>query len=314
MLSDTSRPVIEATLPVVGANIGEIAEAVLPAHVRRPPGAARRPLQPRQPGRAATQQQALAGSIAAFATALVAHPGAAPGPPAAPDRPQARLAGHHRPTSTRSCTTTSSPPIVDVLGDAVTPEVAAAWDEVYWLMANALIARSAACTRARRRGRRRSGARGRWSRDPRRPRTSSPSSSAASTAGRSRPPARASTSPCRCSARRRPPDPPVQPHRRRRRRAPALLGQAGLRRGQAGRRGLDPAARHRRRRRRAALSLPVRRRRARRRGRPAALRAGIGITPMAGMLAHLVAARSAAPGHGPARRRRRDLAPAPTGR
>ena len=29
--------------------------------------------------------------------------------------------------------------IVDVLGDAVTPQVAAAWDEVYWLMANALI-------------------------------------------------------------------------------------------------------------------------------------------------------------------------------
>ena len=29
--------------------------------------------------------------------------------------------------------------IVDVLGDAVTPEVAAAWDEVYWLMANDLI-------------------------------------------------------------------------------------------------------------------------------------------------------------------------------
>ena len=30
--------------------------------------------------------------------------------------------------------------IVEVLGDAVTPEVAAAWDEVYWHMANALIA------------------------------------------------------------------------------------------------------------------------------------------------------------------------------
>jgi nitric oxide dioxygenase len=29
--------------------------------------------------------------------------------------------------------------IGDVLGDAVTPQVAAAWDEVYWLMANALI-------------------------------------------------------------------------------------------------------------------------------------------------------------------------------
>lgn len=29
--------------------------------------------------------------------------------------------------------------IVDVLGDAVTPQVAAAWDEVYWLLANTLI-------------------------------------------------------------------------------------------------------------------------------------------------------------------------------
>ena len=29
--------------------------------------------------------------------------------------------------------------IGDVLGDAVTPRVAAAWDEVYWLMSNALI-------------------------------------------------------------------------------------------------------------------------------------------------------------------------------
>jgi nitric oxide dioxygenase len=29
--------------------------------------------------------------------------------------------------------------IVDVLGDAITPDVAAAWDEVYWLMANMLI-------------------------------------------------------------------------------------------------------------------------------------------------------------------------------
>lgn len=29
--------------------------------------------------------------------------------------------------------------IVEVLGDAVTPEVAAAWDELYWLMADSLI-------------------------------------------------------------------------------------------------------------------------------------------------------------------------------
>ena len=30
--------------------------------------------------------------------------------------------------------------IVEILGDAVTPEVAAAWDEVYWQMADAMIA------------------------------------------------------------------------------------------------------------------------------------------------------------------------------
>jgi nitric oxide dioxygenase len=29
--------------------------------------------------------------------------------------------------------------IGEILGAAVTPEVAAAWDEVYWLLANALI-------------------------------------------------------------------------------------------------------------------------------------------------------------------------------
>jgi nitric oxide dioxygenase len=33
--------------------------------------------------------------------------------------------------------------IAEVLGDAVTPQVAAAWDEVYWLMAGALIGREA---------------------------------------------------------------------------------------------------------------------------------------------------------------------------
>lgn len=36
--------------------------------------------------------------------------------------------------------------IVEVLGDAVTPEVAAAWDDVYWLMADALIAIQANCS------------------------------------------------------------------------------------------------------------------------------------------------------------------------
>lgn len=33
--------------------------------------------------------------------------------------------------------------MAEVLGEAVTPEVAAAWDEVYWLMAGALTGREA---------------------------------------------------------------------------------------------------------------------------------------------------------------------------
>lgn len=62
--------------------------------------------------------------------------------------------------------------IVDVLGDAVTPEVAAAWDEVYWLMANALINQERGLYSARGSHPRRCGAHGRSRRRSRRPRTS----------------------------------------------------------------------------------------------------------------------------------------------
>ena len=84
-----------------------------------------------------TQQQALAGSRARSAAALWGHPAG---------RPSDCCPGSH--TSTRRwasgpTNTMSSTHLMwaigDVLGDAVTPEVAAAWDEVYWLMANALI-------------------------------------------------------------------------------------------------------------------------------------------------------------------------------
>lgn len=73
MLSDTSLPVIKATLPVVGENIQEIASRfyahMFEAHPELLNGLFNRGNQ--ADGR---QQQALAGSIAAFAGILVNDP------------------------------------------------------------------------------------------------------------------------------------------------------------------------------------------------------------------------------------------------
>jgi nitric oxide dioxygenase len=84
------------------------------------------------------QQQALAGSIAAFAGLLVDKPDQVP------DHLLSRVAHKHAslglsPDQYQIVHDHLMWAIVDVLGDAVTPEVAAAWDEVYWLMANMLI-------------------------------------------------------------------------------------------------------------------------------------------------------------------------------
>ncbi|WP_267246028.1 globin domain-containing protein [Streptomyces sp. PR69] len=84
------------------------------------------------------QRQALAGSIAAFAAHLAERPD---------DRPDAilaRIAHKHASLGVtaeqyRTVHTPLSAAVAEVLGDAVTPEVAAARDEVYWLMADALI-------------------------------------------------------------------------------------------------------------------------------------------------------------------------------
>ncbi|WP_043442331.1 globin domain-containing protein [Arthrobacter sp. L77] len=137
MLSDTSRPVIEATLPVVGDNIGEIARRFY-AHMfqERPElfdGLFNRGNQ--ADGR---QQQALAGSVAAFAGLLVNKPGELP------DHLMSRISHKHVSLGLQADQYQVVHDhlmwaIVDVLGDAVTPEVAAAWDEVYWLMANMLM-------------------------------------------------------------------------------------------------------------------------------------------------------------------------------
>jgi nitric oxide dioxygenase len=137
VLSDRARPVVEATLPPVADNIGEIAQRfyrhMFDARPDLLDGLFNRGNQAE-----GTQQVALAGSVAAFASALVKTP------EQLPEQLLNRIAHKHaslglHPDQYRVVHEHLFWAIVDVLGDAVTPEVAAAWDEVYWLMAYALI-------------------------------------------------------------------------------------------------------------------------------------------------------------------------------
>lgn len=137
MLSDTSTPVIEATLPVVGANINEIAQRfyrhLFQTHPELLDGIFNRGNQAN-----GHQQQALAGSVAAFATMLVNNPGQLP------ESLLSRISHKHvslgiKPEQYQIVHDHLFWAIADVLGEAVTPEVAAAWEEVFWLMANTLI-------------------------------------------------------------------------------------------------------------------------------------------------------------------------------
>ncbi|WEO97803.1 globin domain-containing protein [Streptomyces sp. FXJ1.172] len=138
MLSEQSASTVRATLPAVGAAIGEITERFYARLFAAHPELLR-DLFNRGNQASGAQKQALAGSIAAFATHLVRNPDQRP------DAMLSRIAHKHASLGVAP----EHYPIVhehlfaaiaEVLGDAVTPEVAAAWDEVYWLMANALIA------------------------------------------------------------------------------------------------------------------------------------------------------------------------------
>jgi nitric oxide dioxygenase len=137
MLSPSSTEVVRATLPVIGAAIDEIT----PVFYRRLFAAhpeLERDLFNRGNQAQGDQQRALAGAIAAYATLLVTEGG--PDPRAV----LTRIAHKH---ASLGITEDQYPivhehlfaAIVEVLGDAVTPEVAAAWDEVYWHMADSLI-------------------------------------------------------------------------------------------------------------------------------------------------------------------------------
>jgi nitric oxide dioxygenase len=141
MLSAESAAVLRATLPAVAGALDEITERFYGAMFRDRPelldGMFNRGNQA-----SGTQRRALAGAVAGFASALLANPGARP------DALLERIAHKHTAVGVTEDQYTVVHKylfgaITEVLGEAVTPEVAAAWDEVYWLMAGALIAREA---------------------------------------------------------------------------------------------------------------------------------------------------------------------------
>ena len=139
MISDPTRDVLAATLPAVEGALDDITplfyRRMFAAHPRLHDDLFNRANQ-----QIGTQPKVLAGSIAAFARLQLN-----------PDREQQRfiidrVAHKH---ASLGVIAEQYPivhehlfaAIVDVLGDAVTPEVAAAWDELYWEMAHVLIAR-----------------------------------------------------------------------------------------------------------------------------------------------------------------------------
>lgn len=137
MLTATSKEVVRETLPVVAGAIEEITKVFYRRMFAAHPELERN-LFNRGNQAQGDQQRALAGSIAAYATLLVAD--------TAPDRSDvlARVANKH---ASLGITADQYPivhehlfgAIAEVLGDAVTDEVVTAWDEVYWDMANTLI-------------------------------------------------------------------------------------------------------------------------------------------------------------------------------
>ncbi|MER6784544.1 globin domain-containing protein [Streptomyces sp. NPDC000658] len=138
MLSAPSVPIVRATLPAVGASLGAITELFYRRLFEEHPDLLRN-LFNRTNQASGAQRQALAGAVAAFATVLVERPGERP------DAVLGRIAHKHASLGVTADQYTVvgrhlTGAVAEVLGDAVTPEVAAAWDEVYWLMANALIA------------------------------------------------------------------------------------------------------------------------------------------------------------------------------
>lgn len=141
MLSTESKEVIRATLPVVGAAIGDITTTFYRTMFIDHPELERN-LFNRGNQKQGEQQKALAGAIAAFASLQLEED---------QDRVDmilSRIAHKHaslgiEPAQYQVVYDYLFGAIATELGSAVTPEVAAAWTEVYWMMADMLISMEA---------------------------------------------------------------------------------------------------------------------------------------------------------------------------
>lgn len=140
LLSDRSAAVVAATAGVVAANAEQITARFYPRMFTEHPEL----LRVFNLGNQATgeQSKALAASVVAYAVQLI--------DPTAPpfDRVMERIAFKHislgiRPEQYTVVGHHLLAAVGEVLGDAVTPEIADAWNEVYWLFATQLIAEEA---------------------------------------------------------------------------------------------------------------------------------------------------------------------------
>jgi len=137
LLSPASLDVVQATASVVAAHANEITARFYPRMFAAHPEL----LRVFNQGNQATgeQSKALAGSVVAYAVQLI--------DPDAPsfDHVMRRIAYKHvslgiRPEQYTIVGEHLLAAVGEVLGDAVTPEIAAAWSEVYWLFAVQLVA------------------------------------------------------------------------------------------------------------------------------------------------------------------------------
>ena len=140
LLSSTSRSVVQATAAVVAEHAEQITARFYARMFEEHPEL----LRVFNQGNQATgeQSRALAASVVAYAVQLI--------DPDAPsfDRVMQRIAYKHislgiRPEQYTIVGHHLLAAVGEVLGDAVTPEIAAAWDEVYWLFATQLVAMEA---------------------------------------------------------------------------------------------------------------------------------------------------------------------------
>lgn len=137
MLSEKSFPIIEATLPIVGERMPQIAKDFYRRMFQARPELLDG-LFSRSNQQNGSQQQALSGAVAGFAAHLIQNPDTYP------EAMLSRLANKHAslgisPEQYDIVYKYLFEAIADKLSDVITEDIADAWSEVYWLMAHALI-------------------------------------------------------------------------------------------------------------------------------------------------------------------------------